>query len=103
MEGYYIVTPVFQTFDNNNAFVKAFNDRYNTNPSFDIAYAYDNTLILSELLISSKKEFKNFKEAFNKLGTRQGASGKINFVGNNETNAEIIVTKVVNGKQTTQY
>lgn len=103
LEGYYIVTPVFQTYDNSNAFVKAFNEKYNAKPSFDIAYAYDNTLILSELLISSKKEFSNFKEAFNKLGTRQGASGKINFVGNNETNAEIIVTKVVNGKQTTQF
>lgn len=100
LEGYYIVTPVFQTFDNGNAFVTAFTKQYNSKPSFDIAYAYDNTLILSELLISSNKQFSNFKEAFNKLGTRQGASGKINFVGNNETKAEIIVTKVVNGKQT---
>ena len=101
LEGYYIVTPVFQTYDNSNTFVKAFNDKYNVKPSFDIAYAYDNTLILSELLISNK-EFNSFKEAFNKLGTRQGASGKINFIGNNETNTEIIVTKVVNGKQIQQ-
>lgn len=103
LEGYYIATPVFQTYDENNAFVKAFNAKYNSKPSFDIAYAYDNTLILSELLINSKKQFNDFKEAFNKLGTRQGASGKINFVGNNETNAEIVITKVVNGKQTTQF
>lgn len=103
LEGYYIATPVFQTYDDSNSFVKDFSARYNTKPSFDIAYAYDNTMILSELLINSKKQFNDFKEAFNKLGTRQGASGKINFVGNNETNAEIVVTKVVNGKQTTQF
>lgn len=103
LEGYYIVTPMFQTYDNNNVFVKAFNEKYNSKPSFDIAYAYDNILILSELLISSNKDFNKFKETFNKLGSRQGASGKINFVGNNETNAEIIVTKIVNGVQSTQF
>lgn len=103
LEGYYIVTPVFQTFNNNNPFIKAFIQKYNIKPSFDIAYAYDNTLILSELLISSNKQFNNFKEAFNKLGTRQGASGKINFIGNNETKAEIVVTKVVDGKQIVNF
>jgi branched-chain amino acid transport system substrate-binding protein len=102
LEGYYIVTPVFQTYENGNLFVKEFYEKYKAKPSFDIAYAYDNTLILTELLISSKKDFNNFKESFNNLGTRQGASGNINFVGNNETNAEIIVTKVVNGKQIIQ-
>lgn len=102
LEGYYIATPAFQTYDNNTAFANAFIKKYNTKPSFDIAYAYDNTLILSELLISSKKQFNKFKEAFNGMGTVNGASGKINFIGNNETSTEIIITKIVNGKQTPQ-
>ena len=57
LEGYYIVTPVFQTYDKSNFFVTAFTKQYNSKPSFDVAYAYDNTLILSELLIRSNKQF----------------------------------------------
>ncbi len=103
LEGYYFATPAFQTYDNSNFFVKAFTERFNSKPSFDIAYAYDNTLILSELLIDSKKDYNSLKEAFNKLGTRHGASGKITFIGNNETEAEIVITKIVNGKQTAEF
>lgn len=103
LEGYYIATPAFQTYDESNFFVKAFSEKYNAKPSFDIAYAYDNTLILAELLIKSNKQFSSFRDEFNKLGTIDGASGKIRFVGNNETNAEIVITKIVGGKQTTQF
>lgn len=103
LEGYYIATPVFQTYDESNFFVKAYTERYNAKPSFDNAYAYDNVMILTELLINSNKQFGGFRDAFNKLGTREGASGKIHFVGNNETNAEIVITKIVGGKQTKQF
>ena len=102
LEGYYIATPVFQTYDNNNDFVKEFSEKYKAKPSFDVAYAYDNTMILAELLITNAKEFNSFKESFNKLGSRQGASGKINFTGNNETSTEIVITKVISGKQIQQ-
>lgn len=102
LEGYYIATPAFQTFDDSNFFVKAFIEKYQIRPSFDIAYAYDNALILAELLVNSKKDLSSFKEAYNNLGIRYGASGKITFIGNNETKAEIVITKIVNGQQIPQ-
>lgn len=102
LEGYYIATPIFQTYDESNAFVMAFSEKYNSKPSFDIAYAYDNVSILAELLVTSDKNFDRFKESFNKLGERHGASGKITFIGENDTAADLVITKIVNGKQVAQ-
>lgn len=102
LEGYYIISPVFQVNEVENSFVKKFVQVNNVKPSFDVAFAYDNTITLVNILIDSKKDFTKFKDKFNSIGSIKGASGKINFIGNNETNAEIVVTKIVNGKQVQQ-
>ena len=102
LEGYYIATPIFQTYDESNAFTKQFTEKYASKPSFDVAYAYDNALILTELLVASGKKIDSFTEAFNKLGERNGASGKIRFSGANDTDPEIAIMKVVNGKLVAQ-
>ena len=99
LEGYYIATPAFQIKDGNNWFTELYKKKYNSNPSFDIAYAYDNVLILSDLLFKSKGDAKTFKDEFNSLGEFNGASGKIKFIGNNETDAEIVMTQIENGNQ----
>jgi branched-chain amino acid transport system substrate-binding protein len=102
LEGYYIATPFFQTLDSTNSFKISFNSKYKTNPSFDIAYAYDNAMILIDLLNQSKKDFIEFKNKFNKMGTINAASGEIIFTGDNDTKSKIIVTKIVNGKRLIQ-
>ena len=102
LEGYYIATPIFQTYGESNAFSKQFTDKYAAKPTFDVAYAYDNALILTELLMASGKRVDSFTEAFNRLGERNGASGRIRFSGANDTDPEIAIMKVVNGKLVAQ-
>ncbi len=99
LEGYLILSPVFQTTNSNNAFTERFMKEYNTQPSFDIAYAYDNLTIMTDLLISKTSDFENFSNGFNSLGSYKGVSGTINFIGHNETNAEIIISEIKDGKQ----
>lgn len=99
LEGYLILSPVFQTANSNNAFSKRFLKKFNSEPSFDIAYAYDNLTIMTDLLMNKTSEFEKFSKGFNSLGNYSGVSGIINFIGNNETNAEIIISEIKNGEQ----
>lgn len=98
LENYYIATPAYEVSEKKNNFSILFQERYNISPSFDMAYAYDNVSILTKLLIEQNKSLEGVKNGFNSIGTYNGASGIINFIGNNETDAEIIISQVRNGE-----
>ncbi len=99
LEGFYIISPLFQIIDPNNLYYKNFKERFNIVPNFDMMFAYDNLYILGKLLISSGKSFEDFKDNYNSISEYNGASGKIDFPGKNDTDVEIVLTKIVGGKQ----
>jgi len=100
LEGFYIISPLFQIVEPSNPYFKNFKNKFNIIPNFDMMFAYDNLMILGNILSNSTTKYDIFKKSFNDLGEYYGASGKINFVGNNDTDVEIILTKIVNKKQT---
>jgi len=99
LEDFYIASPKFQVTDTSNVYVRKFQKRFESNPNFDTMYAYDNMIILSDLLMKSEGDLSKFKRLFNNHDEYVGASGKIRFVGNRDTNAEIVLTQIQNGEQ----
>ena len=99
LEDFYIASPRYQVMDTTNAYAKNFSQRFDGGPNFDTMYAYDNLIILSNLLVESVGSMDKFKKLFNNNDDYVGASGKIEFVGNRDTNVEIILTHIEDGKQ----
>lgn len=99
LNDFYILSPKFQVSDSANVYSDAFYKRYNEIPNFDMMYAYDNLNILVELLIQTNEDIGKFEKAFNSFGEYVGASGRIKFVGNNDTDVEVVLTQVKSGKQ----
>jgi len=99
LDNYYIASPKFIIANNNNnRYYLNYSRAYGTPPSFDTMYAYDNLIILTELLIISKNN-NEFSKNFNSKKVYYGASGEIIFKGNNDTDTEIILTKIINNNQ----
>ena len=96
LENYNIIAPVFNP--ENSDFAVKFVKKYEIEPSFDMAYAYDNLIILFETLKKAKETNTDFKTSFNSLDTINGASGIIKFIGNNDTDASVNIFKVKNKK-----
>jgi len=100
LEGYYIVSPRFQIESASSSEVAgSYAEKYGSEPSFDTMYAYDNLMVLTELLVQTNGNDKPFEKAFNNYGTYEGASGKITFTGERDTDVEIVLTEIENGKQ----
>jgi branched-chain amino acid transport system substrate-binding protein len=99
LEGFYILSPKFQVDGNKNIYAQKFSEKYNQEPSFDMMYAFDNIIILANILKKQPKDLTEFKNYFDSYGDYTGASGKINFVGNRDTAVEIVLTKIEGGKQ----
>ncbi len=99
LNGYYIASPRYLIEDiKQNKYSIAFYNKFQTIPTFDMLYAYDNLMILAKTLITSKS-VEDFVNNFNNNKTYYGASGKIKFIGNNDTDVEIVLTKIENNKQ----
>ncbi len=98
LDGFIVATPKFQLSNEESPYAKYFYKKFNFFPNFDMMFAYDNMMIISDLLISSDKKFDKFEELFNNLKAKNCASGKINFIGNRDTDVEIVLSEVVKGK-----
>ncbi len=89
--GYNIVTPIFQTTSTESKIYKYFKNKYNSNPNFDIMFAFDNIMIMGMLIKDSNSDKGVFNKLFNSLGKYQGASGDIVFIGNNDTDVSATI------------
>jgi len=99
LEDFYISSPRYQVMDTTNTYAENFSQRFEGDPNFDTMYAYDNLIILSNLMVDSGGEMDNFDKLFNNNDDYVGASGRIKFVGGRDTNVEIILTRIEDGKQ----
>ncbi len=100
LEDFFILAPKFQLQNARaNSVAQKLIQRYNTEPTFDIMYAYDNLFVLVDLLVKSKGDMDSFTELFNSNSEYNGASGVINFVGERDTDVEIIISTIQNGVQ----
>lgn len=95
LEGYEIISPAYSGQSAQDEFKNKFNAVYGINPTFDMAYAYDNLTILSNLLLQDSTP-QGFAKRFNSLGSVNGVSGKIDFVGGNETSVALAILTVSN-------
>jgi len=94
LTNYKIIGPYYTPSD--DYFTRQFQERFKKEPTFDISYAYDNLIILSNLLARSKKSDKSFKEIFNSQMEYSGASGKIIFTKNNDTDPITVIHQIPN-------
>lgn len=98
LEGYKIIGSAYSSKD--NQFYRAFTNKYKTSPNFDCAYAFDNIMILYDILKETKTSNKNFKEIFNSKNPYKGASGEIIFKGGNDTDPKTRIYHITNGEIT---
>jgi branched-chain amino acid transport system substrate-binding protein len=98
LENFFIVSPKCQIINQGNLFQKMFISKYGHEANFDMLYAYDNFYILADLLVKIN-DISTFEEKFNTHVPVNGASGIIHFIGNRDTDPEIILTHIVNGIQ----
>lgn len=99
IEGLYILSPKVQIDDLNSPYRLAFSKKLKGNVNFDVMYAYDNLMILTEILVSSNNDKSKFESLFNNHAPYTGASGKVIFKGGRDTDVEIVMTQIKNGKQ----
>lgn len=99
LEDFYIASPRYQVMDTTNTYAENFSQRFEGDPNFDTMYAYDNLIVISNLMVESGGEIDKFDELFNNNDDYVGASGRIKFVGGRDTNVEIILTRIEDGKQ----
>lgn len=95
LEGYEIISPAYSGQQKQSEFTQKFHTAYGIDPTFDMAYAYDNLSILSSLLLQNHST-QGFAQRFNSLGSLDGVSGKIDFVGDNETSVALAIMSVSN-------
>ena len=99
IEGLYVLSPKVQIDDANSHYQLAFSKKLKRNVNFDVMYAYDNLMILSEILVTSKNDKSKFESLFNNHLPYTGASGKVIFKGGRDTDVEIVMTQIRDGRQ----
>jgi len=99
IEGLYLLSPKVQVEEENSSYQLAFSRKLKRNVNFDVMYAYDNLMILSEILVSSNNNKSKFESLFNNHLPYVGASGKVIFKGGRDTDVDIVMTQIRSGKQ----
>jgi len=98
LDNYYVVSPEFQIAGTKSPVYDDFKSQFNTKPTFDVMFAYDNLHILAKLLMASRST-EEFSTLFNSQGKYEGASGPITFPGHNDSDVSIVMTKIGGGQQ----
>lgn len=89
LTGYCILTPAFNTFKNSSEFAKAYVERFDNEANFDAMYAYDNIIILYELLQEAMDKDAPFSDLYKRKNIYNGASGEILLGDNRDSDVQI--------------
>lgn len=105
IEGMSFIGPRFSYLLGNNAlepemkdFVELYQDRYNENPDFRAAYAYDMVRIYMDVFGNGEKPEEQIMADIKKIHNYKGASGLISFMENGDAKTDLIAAVYHDGK-----
>lgn len=82
------------------SFVDLYQNKYHENPDFRAAYAYDMVCIYMDIYGDGKKTNEQIMSDLKTIKGYDGASGKISFKDNGDTETDLVVAKYIKGSMT---
>ena len=102
-EGAYLVTTLYDEHSEEPKglnYTKRWRAKYNSDPSFTGAFAYDAIGMIATVLRGGARDRDQVRNGLARLGTYDGAIGQMRFTATGDLDFPLVIKKMTNGRQT---